>query len=85
MKHITEEYGTECNKIESTYEEYMILKKFLEVHGVEARRCSGCGNKVEWQIRNDYKNWVHLNKNEKVCEQIINTVEDNIRRKSYQR
>lgn len=85
MKHITEEYGSPCNHIESTIEEFFILKAFLKEYGVEARRISACGNVCEWQIRNGYKDWVHLNRNEKVCERIIDTVEENIATNVYSR
>ena len=85
MKRITEEYGTPCNEIESTIEEFLILKAFLKEHGVEARMITVCGNTCKWQIRNGYKDWVHLNKNEKVCENIIDTVEENIKNNSYAR
>lgn len=85
MKRITEEYGSPCNKIESTYEEFYILKAFLKEHGIEARMITACGNTCEWQIRNGYKDWVYLNKNEKVCEGIIDIVEENIKDNSYAR
>ena len=85
MKHITEEYGSPCNKIESTKAEFFILKSFLEKYGVEARMISACGDTCEWQIRNGYKEWVHLKKREKVCEGIIELVEEDIKSGCYRR
>lgn len=37
MKHITEENKSPCNHIESSIEEFYILKDFLKLYGVEAR------------------------------------------------
>lgn len=85
MKHITEEYGQPCDIIESTVEEFYIFKNFLKLHGIEARMIMSCGDTCTWQIRNGYKDWVYLNKNEKVCERIINIVEENIENNVYSR
>ena len=85
MKHIKEEYGQPCNQIESSKEEFYILKDFLKLYGVEARMIMCCGDTCVWQIRNGYKDWVHLNSNEKVCERIINIVEENIAKNVYSR
>lgn len=85
MRYITEEYKMPCNIIESKMEEFYILKEFLKKYGVEARMISACGDTCTWQIRNGYKDWVHLNRNEKVCERIIDIVEENIKRNSYAR
>lgn len=85
MKHITEEYGSPCNHIESSIKEFYILKDFLKLYGIEARMIMSCGNTCTWQIRNGYKDWVYLNRNEKVCERIINLVEENIENNVYSR
>ena len=86
MKHITEEYGQPCNKIESTHEEYLLLKNFLKAYGIESRMISGCGDKVEWQIRNGYKIWAELYRDNQITGQkIIDIVEDDIRSNCYQR
>lgn len=55
MKHITERYGSPCDLIESTYEEFCIMREFLKEYGVEVRKCSSLGNVYVWQIRNVYK------------------------------
>lgn len=85
MKHITEEYRQPCNIIESTVDEFYIMKNFLKIYGVEARMIMSCGNTCTWQIRNGYKDWVHLNRSEKVCESIINIVEEDIENNTYSR
>lgn len=86
MKHIKEEYGSPCDKIESTFEEFEIMKDFLKSFGVEARLCSACGNKCEWQIRNGYKDWAHLYANNQITGQkIIDIVEEDIKNNSYAR
>lgn len=85
MKHIKEEYGSPCNIIESTNEEFFILKNFLKEYGIEARRISACGNTCQWQIRNGYKDWVHLNSENKLAQTIISIVEDNIKNNTYAR
>lgn len=85
MKHIKEEYGQPCNIIESTVEEYYTMKNFLRIYGVETRMIMSCGDTCTWQIRNGYKDWVNLNRNEKVCERIINIVEENIETGCYSR
>ena len=79
MKHITEEYGQPCELIESTCEEFRLLKEFLKRFGIEARRCVSDGKTCKWQIRNGYKEWAHLYKE---CEitgnKIIKIVERDI-------
>ena len=85
MKRITEQYGNPCDYIESTIEEFFMLKEFLKNYGVEARMISASGDTCEWQIRNDYRNWVHLKRNVKACESIINIVEENIKYDVYSR
>ena len=57
MKYITEEYGQPCELIESTCEEFFIMKEFLKQHGVEARLVMSYGEVCKWQIRNVYKYW----------------------------
>lgn len=66
MKHIKEEYGSPCNHIESTVEEFYTMKNFLKIYGVEARMIMSCGDICTWQIRNGYKDWVHLNREKKL-------------------
>lgn len=86
MKYITEDHGSPCNIIESTPEEFFMFKEFLKKYGVEARRIYSCGNTCKWQIRNGYKDWVHLYRNgkeESKCERIIHIVEENIKNNSY--
>lgn len=79
MKHIKEEYGQPYNKIESTIEEFYILKDFLRIYGVEARKCSICDGICTWQIRNGYKDWANLYSNDTITGQnIIDIVEKNI-------
>ncbi len=86
MKHIKEEYGQACNKIESTIDEFYILKDFLKVYGVETRICSACGDTCIWQIRNGYKDWANLYSNDKITGQnIIDIVEKNITDGSWDR
>ena len=43
------------------------------------------GDTCVWQIRNGYKNWVHLNKESKLAQIIIETVEDDIENNAYAR
>lgn len=84
MKHITEEYGQETNIMQSTLEEYHILKNFLTMYGIEVRMISIIDNTVEWQIRNGYKDWAHLYSNDNITGQkIIDIVEDNIKSGSW--
>ena len=85
MKHITIEYGQSRELIESTLAEFSIMREFLERHGIEARICSVQGERCTWQIRNGYKDWVHLNKDCKRCQQIIDTVETAIESGSWRR
>ena len=61
MKHITMEYGQETNLMESSVEEFYVLKCFLEKHGVLIRMCSLCDGIVVWQARNPYQVWANLN------------------------
>lgn len=80
MKHITEEYGQPCELIESTCEEFFVLKEFLKRHGVEARLCIMSGDMCKWQIRNGYKEWAHLYKNDTITgSKIIEIVEADIK------
>lgn len=37
MKHIIQQYGTECSLLELSYAEYHALRAFLEPSGVELR------------------------------------------------
>lgn len=60
MKHITMEYGQECNLITSTPEEFWILKAFLEKHGILVRSCVSTKDEVKWQIQNPYQVWANL-------------------------
>ena len=84
MKHITEEYGQETNKMQSTLEEYHILKGFLTMYGIEVRTILIVGNMVEWQIRNGYKDWSNFYRNNNITGQkIIDVVEDNIKNGSW--
>ena len=79
MKHITEEYGQPCEVIESSCEEFYILKEFLKRHGVEARQIISDGKTCKWQIRNGYKEWAHLYKGCSVhCKNICEGVEADI-------
>lgn len=80
MKHITEEYGQPCEQIESTCEEFFVLKEFLKRHGVEARLIIVKGDRCKWQIRNGYKDMVQLHKNNTIsCNKIIEIVEADIK------
>ena len=64
MKHIQEKYGMECNYIESSYDEFLIMKEFLKKHGIEARTMTYWrgdeGEKCTWQIRNPYQFYAEL-------------------------
>ena len=64
MKHITEEYKQPTNDIESTREEFEIMKAFLEEHGVLVRKISVIDGVVKWQAKNPYKVWAELTRNE---------------------
>ena len=64
MKHITEEYRQPTNDIESTREEFEIMKAFLEEHGVLVRKISVIDGVVKWQAKNPYKVWAELTRNE---------------------
>lgn len=64
MKHITEEYRQPTNDIESTREEFEIMKAFLEKHGVLVRKISVIDGVVKWQAKNPYKVWAELTRNE---------------------
>lgn len=56
LKLITERYGQPCEIIESTLEEFYIMKNVLKSNGVEARLISCTSEKIcTWQIRNSYK------------------------------
>ena len=80
MKHITEEYGQPCDLIESTCEEFYIMKEFLKRFGVEARQCISYGNTCRWQIRNNYKEWVCVSRGiSERCEWIANAAEEEIK------
>lgn len=86
MRHIKEKYEMPCNYIESSIEEFYILKDFLELYGVEARMCSAYGDTCVWQIRNGYKDWAHLYRNNQITgSNIINIVEENIKKGCYSR
>lgn len=60
MKHITEEYGQECNRLELTENEYKNLEPFLISLGVRSRFvCCYYKDKTlmyEIQAENPYKN-----------------------------
>lgn len=73
MKHITEKYGTACNYIQCTMEEYKILDKFLEQLGVEIRMCKWdtSTDTVEIQCRNNYKDWCILYRNNNITGKLI--------------
>ena len=60
MEHITMQYGQECNLIKSTLEEFRIMEKFLEAHGVLVRICKMSKDEVEWQAQNPYQVWANL-------------------------
>lgn len=81
MKHITMEYGQETNLIESTLEEFDILKKFLEKHGVLIRKCIMCGDVVTWQAKNPYQIWANLNRNE--CPSIKKNADEEIESRDW--
>lgn len=86
MKHIKEEYGSSCNLMESSLEEFYILKEFLIHHGIEARICSIHRENCVWQIRNGYKDWAHLySKIQITGQKIIDIAEEGIRSKCYER
>lgn len=57
MKHITEQYGSKTNLIQSTYEEFNIIKDFLHQLNVECRLVlvDGSENTCLFQARNTFE------------------------------
>ena len=57
MKHITEEYGSPCNDVVCSEEEFKILQKAFAQAGVVVRMISldGATREVTFQIINPYK------------------------------
>lgn len=79
MRLITQEYGQPCELVESTLEEFYVMKELLKRNGAEARLVSRYCNSCVWQIRNNYKEEVDMKRGiSSVCDRIIKTVEADI-------
>ena len=57
MKHITEEYGMDTNKLTLTWEEYRHLEPFLKKLGVRTRSIISDSDQLTIQGENPYKTW----------------------------
>lgn len=66
MKHIKKEYGTGCNLVLCTYEEYEILRIAFEMEGVKLRTVKFDSKTVIFQIINPYKNSAEMYNNKQI-------------------
>ena len=74
MRHITEEYGSKCNSLELTREQYLAIEPFLLNLGIRSRltKVSSVRNektgKMEelctMQAENPYEHWIGKNERE---------------------
>lgn len=85
MKHITTQYGQECNYIECTWDEYCILDKFLRQLGVEIRHMISDSTTVQVQARNNYKDNAEMYRNHKIGSLICELSEEEIKSGHWRR